>query len=441
MFQSARDRWETREQRLVLDCLAAGIERARPTNIIDQKITLDSRILQIESSQYDLEEYDNIYVIGGGNAAGHIAAELTAVLDDIITDGIVVTDDIEQADPVEVLQGSHPVPSPEGVEHTRQMRHLASKAGENDLVLAIIAGGGSALLTAPRADISLEDIQETTSELLHSGASIDQINAVRKHLSEIKGGQLARDAAPSTIVGLIFSDVIGDDLSTIASGPIAPDKTTFRSALNVIDSHKVTVPDSVRQLLERGARGEIDETPNTSHRVFENTTNHVLATGYDALEGAAEQATANGVEAHILSSRIRGEAAEAALTHAAISEEILETGNPVEPPVVIISGGETTVTVQGDGQGGPNQEFALSAALEVPTDVVLASVDSDGIDGATDAAGALVDGKTVIDEELGRQALANNDAYGFLAEHDDLLFTGPTGTNVNDLRVIVVGDI
>ena len=321
-----------------------------------------------------------------------------------------------------------------------RVRALAEAATEETLVLGVVTGGGSALLPAPADDLSLENVQQVTDELLASGAAIDEINAVRKHLSALKGGRLAEAAAPATVVGLVFSDVVGNDLDVVASGPFVPDASTYEEALAVVDRYALDVPASVRTRLERGVQGDVPETPDPGDPVFEGVETHVLADGFTALDAARDEAVERGYDAHVLSSRIRGEAREAARSHVAIAEEMRATGNPFDPPAVVLSGGETTVTLRGDGDGGPNQEFALSAALELDEEnVVVASVDTDGVDGASEAAGAVVDARTVTDDESdAHDALEGNDSLPFLDAHDALVVTGPTGTNVNDLRVMVV---
>jgi hydroxypyruvate reductase len=293
-------------------------------------------------------------------------------------------------------------------------------------------------MPAPVEGVPLDALRAVTDELLASGAAIDEINAVRKHLSTIKGGQLARTAAPARVVGLLFSDVVGDDTSVIASGPTVPDPTTYGDALAVLDRYDVSAPDPVRAHLERGAAGAVPETPGPDSGAFDGVDTHVLANGTTALGAAAETATDRGYTPLVLSARMRGEARESATAHVAIAEECLASGQPVEPPAVLLSGGETTVTVRGDGTGGPNQEFALSAAIDLPGGAVLGSVDTDGLDGSTDAAGALVDADTVRDPDAARRALADNDAFPVLDERGALLVTGETGTNVNDLRALAV---
>lgn len=435
---------------VALECLAAGIEAAQPAARVADSITVRDTTLTAESvdgttTEYDLTSYDDIVLLGGGNAAGHLAAALedVAELGERLAGGVVVTDDPADTTAVDVLSGEHPIPSVDGVEHTRRVLERAAAAGEDDLVLATLTGGGSALLAAPAAPLSLPDLQAVTEQLLACGASIDEINAVRKHCSAIKGGQLARVAAPATVVTLALSDVVGDDPSVIASGPTVPDPSTYADALEVCERYDLDVPQSVREHLEAGAAGERAETPTADDPVFERTDTHVVGNGRTALEAAAETAAERGYEPLVLAAGVRGEAREAALTHAAIAAECRESGSPVSPPAVLLSGGETTVTLGDEhGRGGPNQEFVLSAALELEdrgadAGIVVASVDTDGIDGATDAAGAIADA-TTVPARVGREALERNDALPVLNEADALVGTGPTGTNVDDLRAVVV---
>ncbi|PSP84325.1 glycerate kinase [Halobacteriales archaeon QS_1_68_17] len=424
---------------LALSCLEAGIEAAHPRHVVAEGVALDGDRLRVADASYDLDAYDEVLVVGGGKAAAQVAVALEAILGDRIDGGVVVTNDPEETDRVTVVEGDHPVPSERGVAGARQVLTTASEAGDRTLVLAVLTGGASALLPAPVTAVSLDDLRTTTERLLESGATIDEINAVRKHLSIIKGGQMARTADPATVVGLLFSDVVGDDPGVIGSGPTAPDPTTFEDAFTVLARHSVGVPDAVSERIEAGTRGEHGETPGADADCFERVDNHVLANAWTAIAAAREIAREGDHRPLVLSSRIRGEASEAATAHVAVAEECLATGNPVEPPAVVLSGGETTVTVRGDGEGGPNQEFALSAALDLPEGAVLATADTDGIDGVSDAAGALVDADTVPDRVAAERALIHNDAYPYLDDRDALLVSGPTGTNVNDLRVLVVG--
>ncbi|ATW86993.1 hydroxypyruvate reductase [Halohasta litchfieldiae] len=441
-----RDRLTTTEaHETAVECVEAGIEAGHPRRIVRDAVGLNGDSLRIAESTYDLGNYEEIVVLGGGNAAAHVAVALEAILSDRIDRGVVVTDDPVETERVTVHEGDHPVPSERAVDGTRELLAAADAADEDTLVLATITGGGSALLPAPAGDVSLADLQSTTDSLLTSGADIHEINAVRKHLSALKGGRLARRAAPATVVSLIFSDVVGNDLSVIASGPVAPDESTFDEALAVLERYGIDAPEAVVAHLEGGASGEVDETPGADDPALAAVSNHVVADGMTVLEAAQAAAAERGYETLVLSSRVRGEARDAATTHVAIAEEVRATDTPISPPAVVLSGGETTVTIRGNGSGGPNQEFATSAALELDDgkedgegQIVVAAVDTDGIDGATDVAGALIDETTVEDPEAAREALAENDVYPYLESRDALVLTGATGTNLNDLRVMVV---
>ncbi len=441
MIENREQIADSRACDLALDCIEVGIEAADPKTVVPDSVSLNGDTLTVAGATYDISEYERVLVAGGGNAAATVASALEGVLGDRISGGVVVTDNPTETEHVSVLPGDHPVPRERGVRSTRELLTVADEATEDDLVLAVITGGGSALLPAPAAGISLADLQQTTESLLASGATIHEINAVRKHLSDVKGGQLAATLSPATVVGVILSDVVGNDLDVIASGPITPDASTYDDALDVIDRYDVDVPDAVTERLCRGADGEIAETPSEDDRAFERVYPHVVADGHTALESAAAVARERGYEPLVLSSRVRGEAREAAKTMAAIAEECAATGTPVEPPTVLLSGGETTVTLSGDGSGGPNQEFALSAALElVEPGVTVASVDTDGIDGTSETAGGIVEADAEIPLHEARDALEDNDVGGFLERRDGVIVTGPTNTNVNDLRVLVVDE-
>ncbi|RJS97445.1 glycerate kinase [Halococcus sp. IIIV-5B] len=426
-------------RRLARECVTAGIEAAHPERVVHDAVTLDGDTLRIQETTFDLVDYDSVTLLGGGNAASQVAAAVEDVLGERLDGGIVVTDDPAETDRVDVLRGDHPVPSERGVEATRRLLDAADAAGEDDLVLAVVTGGASALLTAPAGELSLDDLQATTDGLLSSGAPIGETNAVRKHLSDLKGGRLARRLAPARVATLVFSDVAGDDLSVVGSGPVVPDPSSDDDARSVLDDYGVDVPSAVRDHLERGVDGADDDTPGTDDPAFDRVGTHLLATNRTAVDAARDVAADAGYEPLVLSTTVVGEAREAAKTHVAVAEEALTTGDPVEPPCVVLSGGECTVTVTGDGTGGPNLEFALSAALDLPPGATLCAVDTDGRDGATDAAGAVVDAETVADRRAAARALRDNDAYPVLESRDALVETGATGTNVNDLRVLVVG--
>ncbi|ENZ78885.1 MULTISPECIES: glycerate kinase [Ralstonia] len=341
---------------------------------------------------------------------------------------------------IEVVEASHPVPDAAGQRATQRMVGLLDGLTEDDLVLCLISGGGSALLAAPAEGLTLADKQSVNRALLKSGASIAEMNCVRKHLSSIKGGRLALACAPARVETLLISDIPGDDPTLIASGPTLPDATTCADALAVIDKYGIDVPEAVRRHLETGA----GETPKPGDARFEGHRSHVIATAQHALEAAAAQARALGYEAHILSDSIEGEARDVAEVHAGIVRQIVARNQPFTKPCVILSGGETTVTVRGSGRGGRNAEFllALGVALDGLPGVYAIACDTDGIDGSEDNAGAILTPDSLARAEaLGlkpKQLLDNNDGYGFFDALGDLIVTGPTRTNVNDFRAILI---
>lgn len=450
----------TRARETALACVEAGIEAARPERALREQVTLDGERLQVGERTYDLDAFEDVLVIGGGKAAVGVAAVLDDLLGERVSGAVVAPGGAETDDrsgdraatrEIAVLDGDHPVPTERGVESTRRVLELADDADERTLVLAVVTGGASALLPAPAEGVSLADLQGVTEALLASGAAISEINAVRKHCSAIKGGRLARRAAPATVVGLLLSDVVGDSHGTIGSGPTAPDESTFGDALGVLDRYEIDAP-AVRDRLERGVAGEISETPGAGAEEFERVSNQVLANAHTALDAARTTAEERGYSTLLLSSTLRGEARELGRVHAAVAEECFATARPVTPPAVVVSGGEGTVTVRGEGNGGPNLEATTSAAIEFSQErlgeqVAFCSVDTDGRDGATNAAGALVDGTTLSGSgstggarEAALEALSDNDTFEFLDTRDALVRTGETGTNVNDLRVLVVED-
>lgn len=440
MFDNRNALNRSSSHRDALACVQAGIEAAHPTRVIPTQVEYTDGTLSVGANRFDLDAVEDVVVVGGGNAAGAAARALEGVLGNRLDRGVVVTDAPAETDHIEVRAGDHPVPSERNVDATRRLLEEVSGTGTDDLLIVLVTGGGSALMAAPAGDVSLQALQSVTDGLLHSGASIEEINTVRKHLSVHKGGGLAREATPAQVLGLVFSDVTGNDLGTIASGPTAPDGTTYEDALAVLDRYGIEAPPAIRARLERGADGAIADTPARDSRVFESVSNHVVADNLTAVEAAAEEAATRGYTPLVLSTRIRGESREAAKTHAAIGEECVASGNPVEPPVALISGGETTVDASAGGTGGPNQEFALAVGLELTDpNTVFAAVDTDGIDGASDCAGAIVDADTVTDESSARRALADHDVTPFLRANEATIVTGPTGTNVNDLRVHLVG--
>ena len=379
-------------------------------------------------------------VFGCGKASGAMAAAVERTLGRRITEGLVVVKDGYTVPTARVVlrEAGHPVPDARGQAAAEEIVRRVRPAGADDAVLFLVSGGGSALTPAPVRPITLAEKQETTRLLLGAGATINELNAVRKHLSLFKGGQLARAAAPATLISLILSDVIGDPLDVIASGPTAPDPTTFADALAVLERRGVgyLVPNAVRARLEAGARGEVEETPKPGDPAFERVTNVVIGNNALVVDAAAAEARRLGYRAEVLTRSLQGEAREVAL-------ELVTRARALPPRSCLIAGGETTVTVRGRGRGGRCQEFALAAALLLRRDdrIVVLAAGTDGTDGPTDAAGGITDAETVARGEragqAARAALDDNDAYAFLSAAGDLVISGPTNTNLLDLYVLL----
>lgn len=430
---------DSQTHELALDCIEAAIDAAAPEAAVRSNVGLGRDVLTVCGTNYDLGEYDEILVVGGGKAAGGVARTLESLLGNRLTDGLIVTEQPVDTEIVRSRVGDHPLPSERNSAATTELLELVDTADERTLILFVLTGGASALLTAPAGELTVSDLQETTKRLLEGGVPIDEINAVRKHLSTIKGGQLARRASPATIVGLLLSDVVGNDPSTIGSGPTVPDETTFTDARTVFEQYDINPPATVHDYLTAGVDEDIVETPFADDSAFDTVENHIVGDNVTALDAARSVAIAAGYEPLLLSSRLRGEACEVAKTLVAVGEECAETGNPIKPPAIILGGGECTVSVTGEGGcGGPNQELILSAALELGRPNVVAAVDTDGEDGSSDVAGAIVDNQTVTDITEARAHLAANDAGTYLSEVGATIQTGPTGTNVNDIIVVVV---
>lgn len=341
---------------------------------------------------------------------------------------------------IEVVEAAHPVPDEAGRRAAGRMMEMVQGLTKDDLVLCLISGGGSALLALPADGITLEQKQAMNKALLKSGAAIAEMNCVRKHLSNIKGGKLALACAPARVVTLMISDVPGDDPGIIASGPTLPDATTCAEALAILHKYQIDIPAAIQQHLESGK----GETPKPGDPRFARHTHHVIATAQDALEAAAATARAVGMTSYILSDGIEGEARDVAIVHAAIARQVAKHGQPFKKPCVVISGGETTVTVRGKGRGGRNAEFLLSlaVALDGHPDIHAIACDTDGIDGSEDNAGALYGPDSIsLASALHLRAksmLENNDGYGFFSALDDLVVSGPTRTNVNDFRAMLI---
>jgi glycerate 2-kinase len=447
LIRNGETRLNRKARALALRSLESALNAVDPKQIIKSKLLLKNSTLHVDGYSIDLKKFKNIYVIGGGKASGSMAEALEQVLGNSITNGLVNVprSSKNKTDIIKLHEASHPIPDEAGVEGTRRMLKIAEQAKEDDLIICLISGGGSSLMPLPRGKISIADKKKITNVLLKCGATINEINTVRKHISDFKGGWLAKKAYPATILNLILSDVVGDPLDFIASGPTVPDSTTFGDAIKVLKKYRLwsKAPASIRKVLSDGEKGLIPETPKANDEAFKRVYNVVVGNNRLASLTAQKYLKSEGLNTLLLTSTLEGEARHVGIMLASIVHEVSVSGNPVPKPAGIIAGGETTVTVTGKGLGGRNQEIALAAAqkLNDMNGVVVASLSTDGVDGPTDAAGAIADGKTLVRAaKMGltpEEYLAENDSYHFFSKLGDLIFTGPTGTNVNDVSVIV----
>jgi glycerate 2-kinase len=431
-------------RRQALHIFQAALKAAAPAQAVLRHVRVQKDFLIAGGVRHRWRDFRNIYVIGAGKASAQMARAIERLLGARITGGEINVKDGHTAAlrRIRINECGHPVPDQRGVDGARRIAQIAGEAGPDDLVIGLISGGASALLPLPAPPITLAEKQKTTRLLLNCGASIHEINCVRKHISQIKGGQLARLAYPATLVTLILSDVIGDDLDVIGSGPTVPDRSTFADARAIFEKHRIwnKLPSAVRERLNSST----EETPKPSDKIFRKSHNVIVGSNALAVDAAAHEARRLGFHTLVLSTFVEGEAREVARVHAAIAKEIRSFGRPVRRPACVITGGETTVTIRGQGLGGRNQEFALAAALDIAglPDVAILSGGTDGTDGPTDAAGAIADGTTIARAEaVGLNAaafLANNDSYHFFEATGYLIKTGPTGTNVADIQVILV---
>ena len=430
--------------------LHAALRAVDPAEAVYHALSRVGDRLLVDQAAYALGDVEHIYLVGAGKAVAPMADAVCEVLRDDLASGVIITKyghlDRVLSDRIRAHEAGHPVPDRSSVNSTADLAGLLRTATPRDLVIAVISGGGSALMTLPAADLTLADLQATTQLLLRASATIHQINTVRKHLDLIKGGGLARLANGAAIVALILSDVIGDDLSVIASGPTVPDPSTFADAWRVITQFNLIdhIPAAVRDHVQRGLRGEIADTPKPGDAILARVQTVVLGSNAQAAQAAEAEAQRLGFNTLLLTTRLQGEAREVAKVAAAIAQEIQQNDRPVRRPACVILGGETTVTVTGHGLGGRNQELALAAAMAIDgqPETLIASFGTDGTDGPTDAAGALATGETVgRGRSIGLEAaayLANNDSYSYFKALDELIVTGPTGTNVNDLVFILI---
>ena len=431
----------------------AGIDAADAGRITTRRVSLDNELLTVRDflgheESHDLEKYQRIFIAGFGKTACPMVQSLTDILQHRIDSGIVITAHgsgmvFEQ---VEVVEAGHPIPDGNGLHGAKRMVNMLTETNEEDLVIVLISGGGSALCTMPAPGITLNDIQTLTRVMLESGADIREVNMVRKHLSQVKGGQLARFAYPSTMVSLIISDVIGDRLDTIASGPTAPDPSTFAEAYDVLKKYDLLqhTATAIRNRIEAGCRGQIPETPKYGDRIFAKVRNIVIANNLTALRAITRNARAIGYTPLVLSSRMDGDTRYSAGNFAAMLREFIIPPRGLAMSTCIVSGGEMTARVSGPGKGGRNQDFCLALVPLINNlkRVAVLSAGTDGIDGLTDAAGAIVDYRThERAKKMGldvSMALADYDSNSFLKQTDNLVVTGRTRTNVMDIQIVLM---
>jgi glycerate 2-kinase len=433
--QHAREIWES------------ALHAANPSTCIRNAMQISGNVFSVGGKEFNID--GKLIVIGAGKATSRMAQIIEEDLGDRITGGLVVTKYGHglPLSRIQQVEAGHPIPDEMGIRAVYEMRELLRDLQPEDIVLCLISGGGSALLPAPAEGITLEEKQEVTSLLLRAGATIRELNAVRKHLSDVKGGQLAKWAAPARVVSLIMSDVIGDPLDFIASGPTAPDTTSFSDAIATMQKYGVKAP-AVMDRLHNGAKGHIPETPKPGDALFRHVDNVIIANNQLLIDAASKKAQALGFHTLLLGTEVEGESKDIARFFAAIAREIGHSGNPIKPPACVLAAGETTVTVRGHGLGGRNQEMALAWAIAMASrpshaPSCFASVATDGTDGPTSAAGGLVDPLTYSRAvEMGLaplKYLRANDSANFLQATGDLIITGPTQTNLMDLQILLVG--
>ncbi|MBI4318399.1 MAG: glycerate kinase [Chloroflexi bacterium] len=444
----SRDERLRRGRRLSLALYHAALAAVDPYHAVLRHVRLDGNTLRVNGAEFHLMQHGRVFVVGAGKAAVPMASALEDLFGSRIAESLVSVKYGHAAPTrrVAVVEAGHPIPDANGVLAATRIAQMADEATADDIIICLLSGGGSSLMVRPPPGVSLEDKQTVTDLLLLSGAAIGEVNTVRKHLSLIKGGWLAKLAHPATLISVILSDVLGNPLDVIASGPTVPDPTTFENARDVLRSRGLwdLVPPSVVGYLEGGLHGENPETPKPGDAVFERTWHTIVGCNEIAANEVVRQARGMGLNAILVSASVEGEARDVAKTIGAMARIAALFGTPVARPACIVAGGETTVTVRGTGMGGRSQELALAAAISIDgaDGVVVLAAGTDGTDGPTDAAGAIVDGTTIARaRRLGMDPaayLANNDSYHFFQRLGDLVVTGPTRTNVNDLIIVMV---
>jgi len=432
---------------LLRKLLVQGLAAVDASTAVCRAISRNGQELIIGRRRYDLRRYERVVVAGAGKATAPMAQAVEQQLGSRLDGGLVVVKYGHglPTNRIIVAEAGHPVPDQLGQRAAARLCALAAELGQRDLLIVLLSGGASSLLSGPVPGVTLADKQRTTRELLRCGANIREINTVRKHLSHIKGGRLA-EMTKATVVTLILSDVLDDDLSAIASGPTAPDPTTYQEAIAVLKHYRIwpAVPQRVRQHLARGCQGLISETPKPGISLFRRVYHHIIGNNAAAVAAVTRAAREAGLRTLVHTPALTGEAREAGTRFGALAKKIVRERKKLQRPYCVVAGGETTVTVTGKGTGGRAQEFAAAAALEISglAKVWVVAIGTDGTDGPTDAAGAVVDGNTVARAQCLsvnlKGALKRHNIYPVLKRLHQLITTGPTGTNVNDLYLIFV---
>lgn len=418
----------------LLEVLEAALSSIDPYRCVREAISIHENMLLVDDNRIDLDLLDRVIVVGTGKASVGMARAVHDVLGDRITMGFLNVLEKGRIGNIELHRSTHPHPSETAREGAERILSICEGAGQDDLVICLISGGGSAMMPLPPDDVGLEDKKETSGLLMLAGADIQELNTVRKHLSRIKGGNLAKACHPARVLSLIISDVVGDPIESICSGPTAPDPTTFDQALGVLEKYELTekVPGDVVEHLKRAEL----ETPKPDDRVFEKVSNIIVANNRKALFSGQKKAESLGYNAVILTSSLEGEAREVGKVMASIGNEVVSNHDPVAPPAMLLAGGETTVTVRGKGRGGRNSELVLSALARLLDGVTIASFGTDGIDGNSKAGGAMADSGSLRSDWL--DFLENNDSARYFEREGSLMVTGPTGTNVGDIIILAV---
>jgi len=431
-----------RGREIILELFEVAIGAVLPERLIRKAIKRDDNKIRIMGEEMDLESISRVYIIGGGKASGEMVLEVSKILGDRIERGVInVPKDMEgkyeNLQRIEIIGAGHPVPTRYGEYGVRKMLEIINEATEKDLIMCLISGGGSALMTLPAEQIGLEDMQKMTEILLKSGMKINEINIIRKHCSKIKGGQLIKNNR-ARFITLILSDVLKDPLDIIASGPTVPDESTFKDVERIIKRYKIEekLPKSIIEHIKKGIIGEIEETPKEGDKRFRKVKNYIIGNIKIACEELIKEAERYRIPVKMIGVDIEGEAREIGIK---LIKELLGDNKPI----ILVGGGETTVSVKGNGMGGRNQELILSASELIKEDgIVIGAIGTDGIDGNTDAAGAIMDLTLVKKAKkmklIAMNYLKNNDSYNYFKKvGDGLIYTGYTGTNVNDIYIFM----